>query len=209
MPSSRDILLYLLISRTAIVIAGIVSLWLGYKLLARSDTRTSNPDQKSAASTSIEASVVGTRISLKNAAPGTAFALFGALLIIVALIQSSPSVSIETIQKSVSTVPPNGSVTQETRFEARGGVEDSVILLTNMGRERENQHDLNGAVEKYQQALTVLAEPMNDLAWLYLTEDKARVKEALGLATLAVQLRPDEPRYIDTLKKVREAMPQQ
>ena len=46
-----------------------------------------------------------------------------------------------------------------------------------------------------------MAEPMNDLAWIYLGSH--RTDQALGLANLAVQLRPDEPRYMDTLKKAR------
>ena len=48
-----------------------------------------------------------------------------------------------------------------------------------------------------------MAEPMNDLAWIYLNSNRA--KQALGLASMAVQLRPDESRFADTLSKARAA----
>ena len=43
--------------------------------------------------------MAGAQLTVKNAAPGTAFALFGAILIIVMLIQSSPSVTLQTLTK--------------------------------------------------------------------------------------------------------------
>ena len=63
-----------------IVAVGITGLILGYRLFA-SGVQTRPCD----AGSTIESSVAGARFTVKNAAPDTAFALFGAMLIIVML----------------------------------------------------------------------------------------------------------------------------
>jgi hypothetical protein len=152
----------------------------------------------------IESSLAGVKFSLKNAAPGTAFALFGAVLISVMLIQSSPSVMWETVQKSQTagtSVPPKNM----NKFQARSDSQnaESIKMLTTLGRELESQGKTTEAERAYREAVTDMAEPMNDLAWIYLNSGQA--KEALGLANLATELRSDEPRYADTLAKVQAA----
>src|ERR1700743_2527854 len=89
------VLLYLFMSRLAILAAGIISVFLGYKLFREGIGASAG---KSAGS-NIESSIAGAKFSVKNAAPGTAFALFGAILIVVMLIQSSPSVTLETVSR--------------------------------------------------------------------------------------------------------------
>lgn len=70
---------------------------------------------------------------------------------------------------------------------------------TKQGIEYERSGDTTSTEAAYQQAVTAMAEPMNDLAWLYFKSGRAN--EALGLATIASQLRPDEPKYRDTMDK--------
>jgi hypothetical protein len=201
----REALLYLFLSRLLIVAAAITSLILGYRLFARGiQTRPGE------AGSTIESSVAGVRLTVKNAAPGTAFALFGAILIIVMLIQSSPSVTLQTLNKyrDVQEQAVSGSEPQtpsETRssLTLRGGSQDTISSITKQGIEFERRDDLIGAERAYRDAVTMMAEPMNDLAWIYLGSHRA--KDALGLASLAAQLRADEPRYVDTLNKVRSA----
>ena len=89
----------------------------------------------------------------------------------------------------------------------RGSGQDSISLLTASGKDLEAKGDTAGAERAYREAVTTVAEPVNDLAWLYL--GNGQVKDAVGLANLAVQLRPDEPRYVDTLEKVKAASLQQ
>jgi hypothetical protein len=195
-------LLYLLAARLAIVSAGIVSMVIGYRLLCRGVGMADQIKQDS----TIESSFAGLKFSMKNAAPGTAFALFGAVLISVMLVQSSPSVTWESIRKWQATTGSQTSngTTESTRLQMRGdqGAE-SITSLTALGRELESHGKTADAERAYQQAVTAMAEPMNDLAWLYLSSGRA--KGALGLATLAVQLNPGEARYTDTLAKARAA----
>jgi hypothetical protein len=195
------VLIYLLMSRLAILAAGVVSVFLGYKLFCRGigTSPTSGSDS------SIESSVVGAHFLLKNAAPGTVFALFGAILIVVMLIQSSPSVTLETMSKwraSTESLQPETNE-QTQKLVLRGNEQDLMSSLTAQGIEFEKQGDTANAERSYLKAVTLMAEPINDLAWLYV--GSGRAKEAIGLATLAVQLRPDESRYADTLDKAEKA----
>ena len=192
---------YLLMSRLAILAAGVVCVVLGYKLFCKGIGTSSS----SGPGSTIESSVVGARFSVKNAAPGTAFALFGAILIVVMLIQSSPSVTLETMSKwKTSTEAQRPGASEQTeKLVMRGNGQDSISSLTAQGIEYEKRGDTANAERAYRQAVTLVAEPINDLAWIYV--GSGRAKEAIGLATIAVQLRPDEPRFADTLAKANAA----
>jgi hypothetical protein len=197
-------LIYLLVSRLALLAAGVVCVVLGYRLFCRGIGTLSSNGAGSTGS-SIDSSVVGARFSVKNAAPGTAFALFGSILIVVMLIQSSPSVTLEAMSKwntDTEAQQPNMSE-QAEKLVMRGNGQDSISSLTAQGVEYEKRGDTANAERVYRQAVTLMAEPINDLAWLYV--GSGRAKEAVGLATIAVHLRPDEPRFVDTLSKADAA----
>lgn len=209
MTFSAEVLWYLLGCRLLIVAAGIASLTLGYRLFVKGvmagvPVASDHTPARSESST-INTSVLGVRFSISNAAPGTAFALFGAILILVMVIQSSPSVSIETLHRAQSDNGASSPGTVDEKISMRGDARDALSQLTALAKEKESNGDTAGAERSYREAVTTVAEPMNDLAWLYL--QSGRAKEAAGLATLAVQMRPDEPRYADTLDKARAASP--
>lgn len=196
-------ILYLVVFRLAIVVAGIISVVLGYKLLCRGIGLAKGSGESS----TIEGSAVGVRFSVKNAAPGTAFALFGATLLVVMLVQSSPSVTLETLSRWQAKVH-EGAQTENSdseRLIMRGSEQDqnSIWFLTAQGIEYEKGGDTANAERAYGKAVALMAEPMNDLAWIYLSTGRA--KDAVGLAALAVQLRPSEPRFADTLRKAHAA----
>jgi|SRR5271170_5442496 len=194
-------LLYLLCFRLSVVAAGIVCVILGYKLFASG----LSPGGREANST-IEASVVGTKFSIKNAAPGTAFAIFGALILVVMMIQNAPSVTYDTLSR-LQAGSSGGQGQQEEQSEKvilKGSEQNPVSMLTAQGQESERQGDLASAERSYQQAIDTVAAPLNDLALLYLKTGRA--KEAKGLAELAVQLNPEEARYKTTEEQVKKAL---
>ncbi len=190
-------LIYLLVSRLMIATTGTVSMVLGYRLLCRDIGVTKGSGHGSA----IVSSVAGAKVSVKNAAPGTVFALFGAFLLVVMLIQSSPSVTVEMISKWKTSADAQqiGEDTQAGRLIMRGGDPNSISFLTLAGKEFKRQGDTANAERSYRDAVKQIAEPINELALIYI--QSGRAKDAVGLATLAVQMRPDEPRYTDTLNK--------
>ncbi len=72
--------------------------------------------------------------------------------------------------------------------------------MTQKGLLYERQQNVESAIGAYQEAMTEMAEPMNNLAWLYQTQGK--FDEAMPLAHLAVQLCPNNANYIDTLAEI-------
>jgi hypothetical protein len=193
-------LCYLLVFRLSIVAAGMLSLVLGYKLFLKG----SETFAKSTAGTTIESSIGIGKFTVRNAAPGTAFALFGVCLLMITLVQGRPLVTLETLSQWQGKVGADESneTTGKEKIELRGSG-GAIEQLTAEGVEFARKGDNANAQRAFEEAVTDMAEPMNDLAWIYLGSGHA--KEALSLATVAVQLRPNEPRYLDTLAKVSSA----
>lgn len=122
------VLLYLLLFRVAIVVSAIVSLILGYRLFCKGIGVAHGSETGS----NIESSIAGARLAITNAAPGTAFALFGAILIVVMLIQSSPSVTWESMSKwkPSSAAPGQAESEQSNKIVMRGNGQDAIVSLT-------------------------------------------------------------------------------
>jgi len=81
-------------------------------------------------------------------------------------------------------------------------VEDTLHGLIQQGRAAEQQGDTTQAMAAYRRAIDQVAFPLNELAWLGSRQQQtpeALRELALPLARLAVQLRPDEAEYLDTL----------
>jgi hypothetical protein len=85
------VITYLIIFRVAIILVGGVSIVLGYKLFVKGILLSGNDNP----ATSIEAKLGGYEISMKNAAPGTFFALFGSIVIGAMILSSPPEVKME------------------------------------------------------------------------------------------------------------------
>jgi tetratricopeptide (TPR) repeat protein len=190
MSMASEFLLYLTAFRLAIIAAGTVSIVLGYRLFVRGVFSPGIPGQD----VSVEAHAGGSGFTLRNAAPGTGFGLFGVLLIVVMLVQGSPELTYETLKKASGSEEASGSA----KLVMRGGdTPDSFTSLVNKGLSLEKAGESAQAMDAYKRALSIVAVPMNQLAWLYLQQHQA--DSALPLARLAAQLSPDNPAFLDTL----------
>jgi tetratricopeptide (TPR) repeat protein len=190
-----EFLIYATLFRLAIIGAGVVSVVLGYRLF----TLGVQTDRATSKETTLEAKVAGQGFTLKNAAPGTGFGLFGVIIISVMLVQGSPELTLKTFNQVPGVVSP-GSQTEVT---VRGGAPagsgkwDAAI---EKGFEYDRKGDTIDAVASYEEALTLLAAPMNDLAWDYLQQGDT--ERALPLSRLAVQLCPSRAAFIETLAEI-------
>lgn len=191
MSLTSQFLIYVTAFRLAIITAGIVSMVLGYKLFIRGIYPNGE------AESSIDVRAIGSGFSLRNAAPGTSFAIFGVALITAMLIQGSPQFTYQMMQKAAGAQAPITSTT----LEMRGGATADVFnTLVEKGLAYEQAGDTPHAVEAYQQALERLATPLNQLAWIYYQQSKT--DQALPLARMAAQLDPENPKILDTLAQV-------
>jgi len=169
-------LIYLALFRLAIIAVGAISIILGYRLFIKGVFSV-----EGGGGAGFEANIAGTKFSLKNAAPGTFFALFGIIVISVMLINSPAEV---TSSRKINT---NGSGQAETSSAAKTSTtEDWVVRGT-----EDSENKLK------------LAAQLNDLAWDY--HDAAKPKEALSFSRFAVYLAPDNPNFMDTLAEILHA----
>ncbi len=190
-----EFLLYATVFRLAIIAAGTVCIVLGYRLF----TTGMQTDRETSRETTFDANVAGLVFALKNAAPGTFFALFGAVVISVMLVQGNPELTLKTL----SNEPHGASPPDSNVLTLRGGAPAGVGRFDG-AVEKGLAYDRNGdsanAIASYEEAMKTVATPMNQLAWDYLQQGKA--EDALPLARLAVQLCPGKATFLDTLAEI-------
>jgi hypothetical protein len=193
MSLTSQFLLYVTAFRLAIIAAGIVSMILGYRLFIRGIYPSGGGES------SIDFKAPGSGFTLKNAAPGTCFGVFGVVLITAMLIQGSPQFTYEMMQKAGG---GSDNPASSSKLELRGDAEapSAFAALVEKGMAFEKAGDTPHAAEAYQQALAGLAVPMNQLAWLYY--EQSRTERALPLARMAAQLDPENPAILHTLAEV-------
>ena len=199
-------LVYLIVFRLTIITAGIVSIVLGYRLFCRGVW----PPQQKADGTTVEAELGGNRFTVKNAAPGTCMALFGAAMIGGLLFTAPPEVVLKDSQQVEEDESSAGghATTRESTFRGeQTGQAPSAVAVGEGGSDLEDSFQQGVAFEKqgkiqkakgkYEEALVLAVEPMNGLAWL--EQQDGNLEDALLFARGAVRLKPDEARFLDTL----------
>jgi hypothetical protein len=183
---------YLIVFRVAIIAAGTVSIFCGYRLFLSGvfGGGTGLPPSD------VEARFKGMRLTLKSAAPGTCFAFFGVVVITVMMLSAPPQFS----RSHVSVTGPNGE-TKETENIKMRGQGDELADLVEKAKQAEKMGNTGNAIKGYETALRLVAEPLNNLAFLY--HNSGRNTEALQLARLATQFAPNENEFADTLNRIQ------
>jgi tetratricopeptide (TPR) repeat protein len=194
-------LVYLILFRLSIIGAGVISIVLGYRLfrVAYGPHSSRSGKNQQSAETSAGASIGGWSFSIKNAAPGTCFAIFGAIIIVVMFAQGGPQLTLKNLEMARD-ISASKDRTRIGELSMRGDEKAGLEASTRKGLFFEGENDIEGAIAAYEEALKYMAAPMNNLSWLYLK--KGRVREALPIAAIAVQLSPNEANYLDTLAEI-------
>lgn len=216
MDLSISFLIYATLFRLAVIAAGVLIIVLGYRLFLQGLASSDESDA------SIEGG--GFKLTLKNAAPGTSFALFGAVLISAMVIQGSPELDITSAGPGAAPASllqgagslrlrgDNGiAVTSPAEPQVREQVRALTVAaseqLLQAGIQKELQKDFSGALEAYHlalsmpgQSLSQLVNPLNQMAWVY--QQQAEPDLALPLALLAHQINPTSIVVMDTLARV-------
>lgn len=86
-------IIYSLIFRLATLIVGVFCIHVGYKLFAKGVFGNSSTNE-------LNAEIAGSKFTLKNAAPGTFFGLFGVIIITTMLVQGMPEYKTATVNPS-------------------------------------------------------------------------------------------------------------
>ncbi|CAN2047570.1 Tetratricopeptide repeat protein [Candidatus Magnetomoraceae bacterium gMMP-13] len=186
-------IIYLTIFRLSIIAAGVISIAFGYRLFCKGILT-----EKGA---TVNAEVGTSKFALKNAAPGTCFALFGVIIISSMLIAGSPEMTMKLINSTpqIDQKNVNDDVKSEMSVQMRGS-DGRLLAAFEKGKFYLSQNKKPEAISEYQKAVNLIANPINNLAWLYY--DQGEIDKALPLAQVAVQLSPDNANAFETLADI-------
>ncbi len=205
MDSIVGFLIYALIFRLAIIAAGIVCIILGYRLFADGIKRREE--------TNVNAQAGPVKLTLDNAGPGSIFACFGAVIIVVMLSHGNPELVLEDIQVLMKGSQQDSSPTEMRigGMTLKGGNDNKpseTLQRFNQAFDEAVQQqqdgDIEAAVKTYNKALSESEVPLgkavaalNQLAWIY--REQHRIDEALALVRVATTVKKNIPEYFDTL----------
>lgn len=215
---------YTLIFRLTIIIVGLVSIVLGYKLFILEKNTSSHPIEK------ITARAIGVEFILSGVGSGALLTVFGIFLIVVMLVTNIPEFSFEEVKTNifqneksqVSRVPTesDNDAQQEknviTSYQVKG--DDSYAQSYKSCVEiHVKQYDASQAGhgkkdELYQEALVgcnqglieVISNTFNELALLYLSEKN--LEKAKHFSEMTVFLYSEDAYFLDTLANVYLAL---
>lgn len=199
MDLASTFIIYLIMFRLAIIAVGAMSMVLGYRLFRRgvwSRARTNN-------ATTVETKIANAGFTLKNAAPGTCFALFGVVIIATMFATGGPELTLKTMTRAgllKSETQDSLTTISQLGLSLRGNKDESLTATTAEGIYYEQHKDTMSAIRAYEAAVAMIATPMNHLAWLY--QAQGRLDEALPLSRMAAQLAPENAHFLDTLAEI-------
>jgi len=205
--------IYAIIFRISVLIAGIISIIIGYKLFLKglySEHISNNAN--------LDASIGEWKITLKNAGPGTFFALFG-LIIIHSMIQNgNPELVIEKYSNKEKLFQPSevvkADVAKSTTTQDKSSTNNIIHKSSYRNIDEEcqycnildsvthyrNQNDEN-LIKTYKNALELTCVPLNELAWLWFKNDN-NLEDALILTESAIIFNPKDATYWDTKAEI-------
>ncbi|MEQ9217892.1 MAG: hypothetical protein RLO17_07620 [Cyclobacteriaceae bacterium] len=141
-------IIYLILYRIAIILVGLASIYFGYRLFLNGVFGV----QKVKGS-DFEANIGSNKFYLKNAAPGTLFALFGVILISNMMLSGSPELTRESLQE-LKTAEINDEKTIVTPQELVTSLPDSILSL----KERKSNTSNEISVEEFNQQIEQLRD---------------------------------------------------
>ena len=168
MNAYADFLLYVSLYRLIILIIGILSIYLGFRLFTISVVQCDNKDGPLA---SINIKFKDVEINATNILPGIFFALFGTIIIFIMIWQGPPQFDMEVIR-------PSGTARFITKMKLRGSQTDAEI-----DREWEE-------ITKSNLILPEAAEPLSNIARIWGQQNRSG--EAVAMARLAAKYGADK-----------------
>lgn len=191
-------IIYAALFRLSVIAAGTACVYMGYRLFVLGVMPRDGSQ--------IDAQAGEIRLSLKNAAPGTIFALFGAVIIGLMLWQGNPQAD-ETI-KTAATDAGGGTTTVTRTASLRGGAEFEVGLTTAHALAAAGQHD--DAIRAFGRlladptlSLDDAAGPMFGIADAMLSAGRA--DEAHTYASIVQTVRPESAEVYHLIARIQEA----
>jgi hypothetical protein len=192
MDLTAEFLIYATLFRLAIIGAGVFAIVLGYKLFVRGVM----PEGR----TQGEFDAGQIRLTVKNAAPGTCFALFGAAIVSVMLVQGNPELLFDRTASDGSA--EHITLRGEDPLPATATAVNGAGFRQYLDGILQGSQDVDGAISQQakalrpEESLADAAKPLSHLAALYLAEpsriDAELAGKALALTEVVNQIVPDD-----------------
>ncbi len=216
MDVNTGFLIYATLFRLAVIASATISIILGYLLFIKAKVASSRQG------TDIEGQFGGYSLTLRSAAPGTCFALFGSAILVTMLSQGNPQLVIEELQTmsqvtaDTKTVDAKTgqvmSVSKKTTMKGSGDESydpslefqkqyDEAMQHLKGGNETAAMTALGKSLSRQDVSLGLAAMAVNRLAEMY--QNQNRDDEALSLARLAVTVDRNNVEYIATLATIQ------
>jgi hypothetical protein len=192
MSDLTPLIYYLAAIRLGVIAAGIICITLGYRLFMRA-LPPSGPASDPIPKEDVSAEIAGTKLTIRNASPGTCFALFGAVIIVAMYITGGPEATLDILEEG------------RVRATFRGQASETVKNVTWQAVQELKNGDKHKALETASNLLKQLAVPINNLA-LVLVEADPDNAHSLLLAKLALSIEPHNPEFNDTLNTVTKSI---
>lgn len=164
--------------RLSIIAAGVGCVVMGYRLFVMGVMPKNGSE--------IDANAGEIRLSLKNAAPGTCFAVLGVLAIALMIVQGNPELKMVQIQNKDR---------NQIELTWRSDSQD-IYAAMNSGKAHEAAGRLGEAIRAYAKpfdggrlSLLEAATPLRAISGVFLTQQ--RLDEAIAYARLAIQVDPE------------------
>lgn len=182
-------MIYLSLFRLAIIASGIVGIILGYRLFTKGvfPEVCTNP---SVDGTGVTAEIASAKFTLRNAAPGTCFALFGVIIIAAMFAAGGPEITLELLEKGGMKANLRGNNLEESQSDAQRALDYL------------KQGDHRQARDTVIEELAFLAPRMNDFAWVLL-QTAPELPQTNMLAEIAVAAGPQNPNFLHTLAEIQ------
>ena len=195
--------LYAACFRLGIIAAGIICIYLGYRMFCQGLYTNDDNDKDM----EFQASFAGFKFVLKNAAPGIFFAAFGSVIISIMIYSGNPELIMEH-QDHVSQEAASENKTQtktlekSSYMETRSGKQDNFSSLVAQADQALHKKDYPTGMRILLETMQIAAEPMNELAWQWCSHRPDYLDRALALCKATMAISPGEGDYQDTLSYI-------
>jgi len=183
---------------------------LGYRLLNKGMELSKNTDSISKQGqgtfshprqeSTVLAEIGDFKLFIKNVASGALFAIFGAIILINIVWKGNPELFINNLKSTSNIEDYKSGIPQPLELKMKGdgitGFKSSMIKANDFYK----KGDFDKAISILEETLDELANPMNELALLYLEQNN--IEDAGALSFLATNLRPNNDKYLYTYAEI-------
>lgn len=202
-----NFIIYLAVFRLAMIAAGSLAIYLGYRLFVKGVWPAGAPGSD------VELKSHNLHFKLRNAAPGSLFALFGVIVIVAMLVGGGPGLTLDMLQNA-ALAEADSLQMRRIRVEMRGkqgsptapahADQDGLQSALQAAQTAQEAGDRPKALQEYGRAIKKLDLALNQYAWLL--HEQGQDEAALPFARVGAAVNPEDADLQDTCAEIYRAL---